>query len=311
MTPPRGRLALAYATVYLVWGSSYLVMKFAVETLPPFPMAGGRYFLAGAILCVVAWVLAPARATRAEWRAATLVGTSLICSNAAIAYAVKRIPSGVAALLVAMTPCWMVLLEWLRDRRQRPHGWVVAGLALGLAGVAILVGPGELLGGGHIDPVGAVAVLAGTIVWAVGSLYARRAPRPASAQLMSGMQMLSGGAVLLVLSALAGGWAGFSPAAVTPKSWAAFVYLVLVASLAGFTAYVYLLHHASPARASTYAYVNPVVAVALGALFGGEVLSPRVGVAAGVIVAGVALIVAAGSRSRVVERAPVDEVQPG
>jgi drug/metabolite transporter (DMT)-like permease len=294
---PRGRLVLAYATVYLVWGSSYLFMKFAVESMPPLPMAGARYFLAGAILCAAAWGMTGAWGRRSEWRAAAIVGTALICSNAAIAWAITRIPSGVAALLVAMTPCWMVLLEWLRDRRHCPHGGVLAGLALGVAGIALLVGPGELLGGAHTDPVGAAAVLAGTIAWASGSLYAPRAARPASAQLMSGMQMLAGGTVLLAVSALGGGWSGFSPAAVSPKSWFAFAYLVLAASLAGFTAYVYLLNHASPARASTYAYVNPVVAVALGAVFGGEALSPRVGVAAAVIVGAVALIVTSGARS--------------
>ncbi|MGQ0650086.1 MAG: EamA family transporter [Gemmatimonadaceae bacterium] len=295
MSATRGKLVLAYATVYLVWGSSYLFMKFAVESLPPFPMAGVRFLLAGIVLCGVAWVVSKTPGTRAEWRSAAIVGTALMGSNALVAFSVTRIPSGVAALLVAMTPCWMVLFDWLHDRKQRPRRGVFAGLALGLLGIAVLVGPGELLGGAHTDPLGAAAVLTGTLLWAGGSIYARRGARPASAQLMSGMQMIAGGAVLVAVSFLTDEWSGFSVGAVTTRSWFAFVYLVLVASLAGFTAYVYLLTNASPARASTYAYVNPVVAVALGAVFGGESLSPRVGVAAAVIVAAVALIVTAGA----------------
>ena len=296
MSAPRGKLLLAYATVYVVWGSSYLFMKFAVASLPAFPMAGARYLCAGTILIVVARLMSGSSGTRAHWRAAAIVGAMLMTSNGAVAWALTRIPSGVASLLTAMTPCWIVLLEWLRDRDKRPHAGTMAGLTLGMVGIAILVGPGELLGGAHIDALGATAVLLGTLLWAVGSIYARQAARPASAQLMSGMQMFAGGGLLLVVSSLSGGWEGFHPAAVTGKSWFGFTYLVLVASLAGFTAYVYLLTHASPARAATYAYVNPVVAVALGALFGGERLNPRVGLAAAVIVGAVALIVTAGAR---------------
>ncbi|MCC6317057.1 MAG: EamA family transporter [Gemmatimonadaceae bacterium] len=296
MTPSRGRLLLAYITVYVVWGSSYLAIKFAVESMPAFPMAGARNLLAGAILILAARLLTQARGTPAEWKAAAVVGVSLMSSNAAVAFAITRIPSGVASLLTAMTPCWMVLLEWLRDRRRRPHAGTLAGVVVGLAGIALLVGPAELLGADHIDPLGAAAVLAGTLVWAAGSLYARTAAKPASAQMMSGMHMLSGGAMLLIVSSSLGGWSGFDVADVTLRSWFGFAYLVLVASLAGFTAYVYLLTHASAARASTYAFVNPVVAVTLGALFGGEPLTPRVGIAATVIVGAVALIIVAGSR---------------
>ena len=295
MSVPRGPLLLAYVTVYLVWGSSYLFIKFAVETLPPLPMAGARFLVAGLILCGAARLLNGTRGTREQWRAAGIVGVALMTSNAAVAYAVTRIPSGVAALLVAITPCWMVLLDWMHDRDKRPHTGVVSGLALGVAGIVVLIGPSELFGSGHTDLAGAGAIVAGTLIWSVGSLYARHAPRPPSAQLLSGMQMTAGGAALLLVSSLAGGWDGFSVAAVSTRSWVGLTYLVLVASLAGFTAYIYLLTHASPARASTYAFVNPVVAVSLGALFGGEPLSARVGAAAAIIVAAVAVIVTAGS----------------
>jgi drug/metabolite transporter (DMT)-like permease len=217
-------------------------------------------------------------------------------SNGAVSWAVRRIPSGVAALLVAITPCWMVLLEWQRDRTLRPHRGTVAGLVLGLLGIALLVGPGELLGSEHIDPLGVGAVLAGTLAWTAGSLYARRAARHETAQIMSGMQMLVGGAVLFTLAAPLQDWNAFSLGEVTAKSWFGFWYLILVASLLGYTAYIYVLTKATPVQASTYAYVNPVVAVALGAWFGDEPLSPRVLVASAIIIAGVVLIVTYGTR---------------
>ncbi|MBC7897715.1 MAG: EamA family transporter [Cytophagaceae bacterium] len=296
MTATRGRLLLAYITVYLVWGSSYLAIKFAVQSMPAFPMAGARNLLAGTILIVSARLLWGARGTREQWRASAIVGMSLMTSNAAVAFSITRIPSGVAALLTAMTPCWMVLLDWFRNPTQRPATGTFAGLLVGLIGIAILVGPAELFGADHIDSLGAAAVLVGTLIWAAGSLYARTAPKPPSAQLMSGMHMLCGGTLLFVVSTALGGWSGFDIGAVTPSSWLGFTYLVLVASLAGFTAYVYLLTHTTAARASTYAFVNPVVAVALGAWFGGEPLTPRIGLAATIICGAVALIVFAGRK---------------
>lgn len=296
VTPaPPGRLLLAYASVYLIWGSSYLFMKIAVESLPPLPMAGTRYFIAGLLLVGITWSGISRRPVSAEWRAATITGMALMGSNAAVSYAVTRIPSGVAALLVATTPCWMLLLDWMHDRSRRPHGLVLAGLALGVVGIAILIGPAELLGGAHIDPVGAVAVIVGTLMWAWGSLYGRRSPRHPSSQLVSAMQMLTGGGVLMLLSLASGGSGDLALDEVTSRSWFAFWYLVFVASLGGFTAYVYLLAHVSAARASTYAFVNPVVAVFLGAAFGGEALTPRIGIAAALIVAAVAMIVLAPS----------------
>jgi drug/metabolite transporter (DMT)-like permease len=259
--------------------------------MPPLPMAGARYFLAGLLLLAFTWWRSSARASAAEWRAAIIVGVALMGSNAAVAFAIKRIPSGVAALLVAITPAWMLLMEWAHDRTHRPARGVLPGIGLGLVGIILLVGPMELLGSDHIDPVAAGAVVLGTLLWAWGSLRGRQWPRPASSQLLSGMQMVGGGAALLVLTGLTGGLQGLNLAAVTTRSWLGFGYLVIFASLGGFTAYVYLLQHATPARASTYAFVNPVVAVGLGGLLGGEPLTARVLLAAAVIVAGVALIV--------------------
>lgn len=290
---PRGRLLLAYATVYLVWGSSYLFIKLAVASMPALPMAGARNLLAGTLLVAATLAFTRARATATHWRAAAIVGVSLMSSNAAVAYAITRIPSGAAALLTAMTPCWIVLFDWMRDRRHRPHGATLAGVFLGTLGIALLVGPAELLGADHIDLLGAAAVLGGSAVWAAGSLYSRHAPRPTSTQLVAGMQMACGGAMLFGAAGLGGQWRGFDPATVTAQSWMAFAVLVGLASIAAFTAYAYLLAHATAARATTYAFVNPVVAVALGAAFGGEPLTARTGLAAAIIVSGVAMIVMA------------------
>jgi drug/metabolite transporter (DMT)-like permease len=304
MSGPRGRLLFAFATLYLVWGSSYLFIKFAVTTMPPLGMAGARFIIAGLVLFAAMRALGTPTPGRAEWRAGTVVGVALMCSNAAVAWSERRIDSGVASLIVSMTPCWMVLID-ARRRRVRPHRGVLFGLALGFAGIAALVGPAELVGHGHVDSVGAAVVLAGTVSWAMGSLYAQRAQRPQSAFMTSGIQMLTGGAVLFAVAVLAGEWRGFELAQVSTRSWMAFAYLIALPSLAGFTSYLYILAHASPARASTYAYMNPLVAVTLGALFGGETLAPRVLIATAIIVAAVALIVSFGSAGRPAARATV------
>jgi drug/metabolite transporter (DMT)-like permease len=223
------------------------------------------------------------------------VGVMLMTSNAGVAYAERHIPSGVASLLVAITPCWMVLFDWLAHRGRRPHWGVGLGLAAGLVGVAILVGPGDLLGGRAIHTGSALALIGGTAVWAAGSLYARSAPRPSSPPTLSGMQMIAGGAVLSVIAAATGQWRGFSFAATPAIAWWSFAYLVTFGSLIAFSAYMYLLTATTPARVSTYAYVNPVVAVFLGWAFADEALSARVLVASGVIVGAVALIVSFGA----------------
>lgn len=294
-------LLWAFATLYLVWGSSYLAIKYAVATMPPLAMAGVRFTIAGAILYAALRLRGAPVPTREQWRASAFIGVALMCSNAAVAWSERRIDSGIASLLVCMTPCWMVILDAMRLRAW-PHAGVTAGLALGIVGIGTLVGPSDLMGGAHVDVWGATVVLAGTLMWALGSVYAQRAPRPASAFLSSGMQMLTGGATLVVVATVVGEWRGFTVAAVSSDSWLAFVYLIAIPSLAGFSAYIYILGHASPARASTYAYVNPVIAVALGAAFGGEPLSARVLTAAAIIVVAVALIVNYGSARRVAGR---------
>lgn len=287
--PTRSAIVAGFASVYFFWGSTYLFIRFAVETLPPIPMAGVRFMLAGALL--YGWVRwrGAERPTPAMWRASTIVGAFLMSSNASVAFAEKRIPSGVASLLVAMTPVWMVSFDWWRGSGERPRAGVLVGLIAGLTGVATLLGPGITTGSG-IDLLGAGVILAGSVSWSFGSIYSRHAPRPTSALLGSAMHMFCGGAVLTIFSLVTWQWGGFSLDQVSTRSWIGFVYLVIFGSLVGFSSFVFLLRATTPAKVATYAYVNPVIAVLLGWLFAGEALTWRVGIAATIIVGAVAAI---------------------
>ena len=294
----RAGLIAGFGSLYFFWGSTYLFIRFAVETLPPIGMAGVRFAFAGAVLYLwTRWRGAQAP-TALQWRSSVIVGALLMCSNACVAFAERRISSGVASLLVGMTPVWMVLFDWLHGSGERPRPGVVLGLVAGVVGVAVLLGPGLIGGGGGVDPVGAAIVLGGTISWSFGSIYSRHSPRPESALMGSAMHMLCGGLVLLVVSLLTGQFNGFTLAQVSGRSWVGFVYLIIFGSLVGFSSFVYLLRVTTPARVSTYAYVNPVVAVLLGWLFAGEEIGIRVGIAAAIIVGAVAAITTfSGSRS--------------
>jgi drug/metabolite transporter (DMT)-like permease len=311
--PSRLSIAAAFAAVYLVWGSTYLAIRFAIETLPPFLMAGVRFLTAGAILYLWArWRGAPAPEPR-HWRPAAIVGGFLLLGgNGGVVWAEQRVASGLAALLVATVPLWIVLFSALGPGGRRPGARVLVGVALGLVGMALLVGPGEIAGGPGADPLGAAVLVLASVSWAIGSLYSRRAPLPSSPLVATAMEMLAGGA-LLVLAGLASGEAArLDLAAASPRSLLAFGYLVALGSLVGFTAYVWLLRVAAPARVATYAYVNPVVAVLLGWALAGEPLTPRILVAAAVIVAAVVAITTAGTEAqRPQAPAPALEETPG
>ena len=296
----RATIVAAFAAVYLLWGSTYLFIKYAVAFIPPLGMAGARFLLAGLILYAYGRLRGAEPPRGIHWRSAAIVGVMLMTSNAGVAWSERLIPSGVASLLVAVTPCWMVLFEWLAHRERRPHVGVLAGLVLGLVGLGILVGLGNLVGGGGrasggVNLGGAAAIIGGTAVWAAGSLYARTAPRPASPQLLSMMHMICGGAILSVVSALTGQWDGWVWRETPAIAWWSFLYLLTFGSLIAFSAYMYLLTVSTPARVSTYAYVNPVVAVLLGWAFAGETLTLRMLVASAIIVGAVALIVSFGA----------------
>lgn len=293
--PPRARILAAYAAVYVIWGSTYLAIRFAIETLPPFMMAGTRFLVAGAILYAWSRLRGATRPSRANWIATGVVGAFLLLGgNGGVVWAEQRVESGIAALLVATLPLWMALLEWIGPDRRRPTGRSALGILLGLTGVAVLVGPEALLGGAaNVDPVGALVLVVASLAWAIGSLYSRRAPMPASPQIGSGMQMLAGGALLTLLGLMSGEGSRVELASFSTSSLAALGYLITFGSLVGFSAYVWLLRVEPTSRVATYAYVNPVVAVALGWLLAGETMSTQTLLAAAIIVGAVALIVSA------------------
>jgi drug/metabolite transporter (DMT)-like permease len=295
----RGRLLLAFAAVYVIWGSTYLGIRIAIETMPPLLMAAGRFVVAGAVLYVVArWRGAPAP-SRANWIAATIVGALLLLGgNGGVAWGELVVPSSLAALLVATEPLWIAVLDWMRPGGQRPTLFVTLGLLLGFAGVVLLVSPGHIAGGGAVNPLGALAILGASCSWALGSLYtARGAKLPASPLLATGMQMLVGAALLCVVGLAAGEGARFSWSGISARSWWAMVYLIFIGALVGFSAYTYILKNASPSKASTYAYVNPVVAVFLGWAFANEAITPRTILAAATIIGAVVVITSAKSRA--------------
>jgi drug/metabolite transporter (DMT)-like permease len=296
-TTLRLRVLAAFAAIYLIWGSTYLGIRIAIETLPPFLTAGLRFIIAGPLL--YAWVRksgAP-RPTGIQWRAAAMVGGLLLLGgNGLVTWAEERVPSGLAALLVATVPLWMVLLDWLFLRGERPAGKVFLGLVLGLIGIILLIGPTDLLGEHRVDLIGVAMMLLAALSWAIGSLYTRRAPLPDAPLLGTGMEMVAGGVLLLLASGVKGEWAQIDLATVSLRSWLALGYLTLMGSIVAFTAYTWLLRVSTPARVATYAYVNPVVAVVLGWAIGGEVLTGQMLLAAAIIVLAVVVITTGRAR---------------
>jgi drug/metabolite transporter (DMT)-like permease len=292
---------LAFAAIYLVWGSTYLGIRFAIETFPPFVMASIRFLLAGAILYSVMRLRGAPMPTRTQWRSAAIIGALLLFGgNGGVTVAEQFVPSGLAALLVAMVPFWMVLMDWLRPAGIRPRRGVFVGLGLGFVGLALLIGPSALLNKGSVNLIGVAILIVGTLAWATGSISARYLPLPSSSLLMTGMEMLTASVLFILAGFVTQEWTHFDPSAVSLHSVLALGYLVC-AAFVGFGAYTFLLQVTTPARVSTYAFVNPVVAVFLGWLLAGEPLAWNTIIAALVIVSGVAMITA--SQMRMLARA--------
>jgi len=296
--PRRVLLLLAFAAVYLVWGSTYLAVKYAIATLPPLLMAGTRFVLAGLVMSVVGRASAEYKPpTAAQWRTSFVVGALLLVGgNGGVVLAERYIPSSLAALLVAVEPFWIVLLSWLWLRQPRPSGKVLLGLVLGFGGVYLLVGEQLGAGSGLRQLLSAGAVIGAALCWAAGSVYGLRAPSPRSAVLGAGMQMLAGGVLLLLLGLLTGESRNLDLGQVSRASWLGFGYLVVFGSLVAFTAYSWLMKNAPPARVATYAYINPVVAVLLGWVLLGEALTGQMLVGAAVVVGSVALTTASAEK---------------
>lgn len=304
-TPGSGASSLsiwaAMIAVYIVWGSTYLAIRFAIETMPPFLMASARFLAAGAILYTFRRMRGDTPPTRLEWRSAAIVGLFLLVGgNGGVVWAEQFVESGVAALLVGSAPLWMVLLDALRpgqshlarrSANKRQSFLTTAGVVIGFLGIGLLVSPSSLTGiAGEVNPLGAAVLTLACFFWAAGSLYNRGAKLPSSPLLGTGMEMLAGGAGLLLLGTLTGEWGRVDLSALSTRSLLGFGYLVFFGSLVGFAAYTWLLRVAPTALVSTYAYVNPLVAIILGNLLANEPLTPRVIIATGVILSAVAVI---------------------
>jgi drug/metabolite transporter (DMT)-like permease len=284
----------AFAAIYIIWGSTYLAIRFAIATIPPFLMGATRFLVSGALLYAWARRRGAPKPTKLNWRnAITAGGFLLLGGNGAVMWAEQMVPSGLTALLVSILPFWLVLIDWVRPPRRRPRRAVLVGLVLGFIGIVVLVGPGNIGGRGDVGPIGALVLILGSLSWAIGSFWSRDAQLPDSGLLTTGMEMLGGGALLVVVGALTGELAHFDVHQVSRASLIGLVYLITFGSLVGFTSYIWLLDKVSPAHLGTYAYVNPVVAVILGWGVAGERLSARTGVAAAIVICAVALITTA------------------
>jgi len=304
----RTRIIVAFAAIYLIWGSTYLGIRFAIETIPPFLMGGVRFLTAGLILYAIMRLRGAEKPTSLQWRNTAIVGAGLILGgNGMVVWAERIVPSGLTALLVAILPFWMALLDWIRPHGKRPTLGVSIGLIVGVTGLVILIGPSaihpgaaaaaEARSGNGVVLAGALGLMFGSLCWASGSIFSQHADLPRSAFLSTGMQMITGGLMLLIVSFIRREPMQFDLADVSTRSLVAFIYLLSIGSLIGYTAYIWLLTVQPPSRVATYAYVNPVVAVFLGWALAGEALTLRTAIASAIIIAAVILITTARSSS--------------
>ena len=297
---------MAFAAVYIVWGSTYLAIRIGIESFPPLILAGLRHITVGLLLYPVLRRKTGIKPTGANWRAALITGALLLfVGNGGVSWAERTVPSGVTALLVATVSLWLVIVDWLRPGGVKPVPRVVVGLLMGFAGLALLVGPARLGGSERIDPRGAAVLVVASLAWACGSLYSKHGGMPSSAMLGVAMQSLTGGAILLIAGLFAGEFRGLHLGVISLRSWLALGYLIVFGSGIGLTAYIYILHKSTAARVATYAFVNPVVALFLGWLIAGETITLRTVVAAAVILTAVILVITAPHRAQAPATSPV------
>jgi drug/metabolite transporter (DMT)-like permease len=318
--PSRTALIAGFAAIYLIWGSTYLGIRIAVESMPAFLMAGVRFLVAGGIVAAFIALTRGFKATARQWRDNALIGGFLcLGGNGLVSWAEEKVPSGIATLIISAGPVFIVLMDWAilawskdGSRGSRPTVLTFAGLALGFAGLAILVGPDVLATGVNgLDPWRLLGLLGATFFWGVGMMIMRYTRDPAEPFTASGIQMICGSGWLLLVSLATGEWSRFDPAAMTGRSVLAWSYLVIFGSLVGFSTFTWLMKHSTPAKVSTYAYVNPVVAVFLGWFVLQETVSPRIFVAAAIIIAGVALITVAKNKKPAAKPVAVSAPAPG
>ena len=294
--PRKISIIVAFAALYLIWGSTYLGIRFAIETIPPFLMAGTRFLFAGLIMYAIAWSQGIGKASWANWRTSLIIGACLLLGgNGGVTISEKYIDSGLAAVIVAIVPIYIVVLGWASGMAPRPTPIVWLGLAGGFVGVGILLGPALQFSSNdaHRPAIGMSILLVSSFLWSAGSLYSRAAKHAPSPFLTAAQQMLCGGLLLLLAGIVSGEPRRFHLNSMSILSVASFVYLVIIGAVVGYTAYIWLLRHCDPAKVATYAYVNPIVAVLLGAAFAGETLTMRTLIAAAVIIGSVALVITA------------------
>jgi drug/metabolite transporter (DMT)-like permease len=285
---------VAFAAVYVVWGSTYLAIRIGIESFPPLILAGLRHITAGLILYPLVRWKTGIRPTAINWRTAVVTGFLLMfAGNGGVSWAEQTVPSGIAALLVATVSLWLVIVDWLRPGGVKPVLRVVIGLLIGFAGLALLVGPAHLGGSERVDPRGAAVLVVASLAWACGSLYSKHGGMPSSAMLGVAMQSLTGGVILLIVSLFAGEYHALHLGAISMRSWLALTYLIVFGSGIGFSAYLYILQKSTAARVGTYPFVNPVVALFLGWLILGEIITMRTVIAAAIILTAVILVITA------------------
>ena len=273
---PTWKTLLAFAIIYFVWGSTFLAIRVGVREVPPFLLAAMRFLVAGLVL--YGWMIARGERSPSgrQWMSAFLLAVLIfVLDYGLLFWAEQRVPSGVAAVMMATIPAFMALSEIVFLRTQRPTVRLAVALLIGIAGVAVLMSHSLDLGGASIDTAGAVALIIASMSWSLASVLSRKVPLPPSKIMSSGAQMLAGGILLGLTAAALGEFRNFHPSTVSREAWFSLIYLIVAGSIIAFTAYVWLIHHESPTKIGTYAYVNPVVAVLLGYYLGGETLGPR------------------------------------
>lgn len=307
--PSPVRIWIAIISVYIVWGSTYLAIRFAVQTMPPFLMAGVRFLISGSVLYLARRIWGDPKPTGQEWRSASIIGIFLLVGgNGGVVWAEQWVVSGVAALLVATAPLWMILIDTLHPRGHKSGLKVILGVILGFAGIFILIHPFQSMRQGDIHLIGALVLILASLFWSIGSLYSRQAKLPSSPLLGTGMEMLAGGGGLLLLGILSGEMRQLNWGAISKQSWLGLIYLIVFGSWIGFTAYTWLLRTAPTPLVSTYAYVNPIVAVFLGYFIAEEPLTLRILIAAVLVVGSVALITITQQKPLRLKRTPLKSI---
>ncbi|HKN21790.1 MAG TPA: EamA family transporter [Terracidiphilus sp.] len=298
---PRWKTLLAFGIIYFVWGATFFAIRVGVREIPPLLFCAMRFVAAGLLVYLWATAKKEQQPTARQWLSAFLLAFLIfVVDYGLLFWAEQRVPSGIAAMIMATIPAFMALSEIVILRTQRLTARLSVALLAGFAGVAVLMSRSIIfgkLGGTPIDTAGAVGLIIGAISWSIASALARKLPLPASKVMSSGAQMLAGGAMLVAISAARGEWRGFDLCAVSGTAWIALIYLVFAGSIAGFTAYVWLLHRESPTKIGTYAYVNPVVAVIIGYFLGGEPLGARTVLGGMFVLASVVTITSMRTRS--------------